>query len=192
MPNEKSDGNLPERLLVGSSSAAGELDQRYRGRLCSLVERELGQRFRRRLDPEDVVQSTLRSFFQGVKKGEFRIDHSAALWRLLEEMTLIRVQRRIEKETAARRNPNAEAYDQTQIMRGTEPTPAEAAMVADLIEANLAGLNSPYPEILRLRLEGHTESQIAQTLRCGRQAVHYRLERIRERMNELLRDDSIS
>jgi len=186
MPSVNSAGDLPQRLLAGTPSAAGELDQRYRRKLCSLVERELGQRLRRRLDAEDVVQSTLRSFFQGVKEGEFRIDHSAELWRLLEEMTMIRVRRRVEKEMAGKRRPTAETYDQTAIMLGKEPTPAEAAMAADLIEAALAGLESPYPEVLRLRLQGCTEVQIAAELHCGRQAVHYKLERIRQRINEVL------
>jgi len=74
-------------------------------------------------------------------------------------------------------------------MRATEPTPEEAAMAADLIEASLSGLDSPYPEILCLRLEGHTEGEIAQCLGCGRQAVHYKLERIGQRIDGLLRED---
>ena len=50
---ESGDG-FTTRVNRNSESAAAELDGRYRQRLCALVAREMGQRFRAREDPEDV------------------------------------------------------------------------------------------------------------------------------------------
>ena len=75
---ESGDG-FTARINRNSESAAAELDHRYRQRLCALVAREMGERFRAREDPEDVVQSALRSFFRGAARQRFQIDHSGML-----------------------------------------------------------------------------------------------------------------
>ena len=62
--------------------------------------------------------------------------------------------------------------------------------IAEIVEIVLEGLDSPYPEILQLRLQGHTETQIADRLNCGREAVRYKLKRIRQRLAKMLGQDS--
>ncbi|MGA7698057.1 MAG: LuxR family transcriptional regulator, partial [Thermoguttaceae bacterium] len=78
---------IVSRLQAVTDSMAADMDDRYRQRLCQLVEREMNRRFRRREDPEDVVQSAFRTFYRRNAQGEFRIDFSTDLWRLLETIT---------------------------------------------------------------------------------------------------------
>jgi RNA polymerase sigma factor (sigma-70 family) len=190
MSDSTPEKSFHERLVAGTDSAASELDHRYRERLCALVAREMDRRFIRREDPEDVVQSALRSFFRGIDEGRFRVDHSGALWALLETIAIHKLLKHKEKEAASKRTPIKEEYPDVRQLLGREPTPADAAVVADLIEKIIEGLDSPYPEILRMRLEGWKEKQIADELACGRQAVHYKLGRLRERLNRLVGDES--
>ncbi len=140
------------------------MDDLYRGRLCQLVEREMNRRFRRREDPEDVVQSAFRTFYRRSAQGEFRIDTSTDLWRLLETITRHKLLKHVEKLGTAKRNPRREEYPERDDLPGCAPTPAEAAIAADLIENALAGLDASYVSIFNLRLQKHTEEEMAAKL----------------------------
>ena len=87
-----------------------ELDEQYRARLCRLVEREMNRRFRRKEDPEDVVQSAFRTFYRRNAQGEFHIDSSVDLWRLLETITRHKILKHVEKLGAGKRDPKREEY----------------------------------------------------------------------------------
>ena len=83
MTDSPHEEGIAARLNAGANSAAFELDERYRTQLCRLVEREMDRRLRRKEDPEDVVQTAFRTFYRRNAKGEFHIDSSVDLWRLL-------------------------------------------------------------------------------------------------------------
>ena len=55
----------------------------------------------------------------------------------------------------------------------------------NLIEQVLEGLQPPDPEIFRLRLQGCTRSEIAQTVDCSDGVVKAKLDRIRDRLLRL-------
>ena len=218
MPDLNSEKAFHERVLAGSESAAGQLDSRFRRRLCALVEREMNQRSRRREDPEDIVQSVFRTFFRRAAKGEFQVEHSGALWKLLQQITRRKILKHAEYHHREKRSPEREQYEMDDLLAVKPPDAREARLLGDVLEAVLArleppepevlrlqlygytiaeivdivleGLESPYPEILQLRLQGHTETQIADRLGCGREAVRYKLKRIRQRLAKMLGQDS--
>lgn len=64
-----------------------EVVERYTLRLLELARRQLPERVRRRVDPEDVVQSVYRSFFRRLNDGQFNFDDSHDIWRLLAAIT---------------------------------------------------------------------------------------------------------
>jgi RNA polymerase sigma-70 factor, ECF subfamily len=181
------------RLNEGHPSAAEELDHRYRERLCILVERELGSRFSARIDVEDPVQSALASFCRGIKERRFHIDNSGGLWRLLEKVTRNKVRKMARHHDTAGRAPGRE----TEISAlgdqcwSREPTPEDAALAADLVEQVLQGLDPPDPEIFRMRLEGHSRSEIANHFGLTDGSVRCRIDRLRERLQRLLGEDGL-
>jgi DNA-directed RNA polymerase specialized sigma24 family protein len=69
-------------------------------------------------------------------------------------------------------------------------TPEDAAVVTDLIEKGLEGLDPSYADIFPLRLAGCTHIEIAQKLGWGPEAVKFKLTRIRERLRGLAIRDS--
>lgn len=204
---------LPQRVLAGTESAAGELNRLFRQRLCALVRQELNARYRSREDPEDLIQSVFRTFFRRASLGEFHFEHDGALWSVLQRITRRKILKRAEYHGAQARDVSKEERF-AEFVADKEPAAAQARMlgdalecalkgleplepeifrlqlhgytIAEIIDAILAGLESPYPEILQLRLQGHTESQIAASLGCGRAAVRYRLKRICERLQFML------
>jgi RNA polymerase sigma-70 factor (ECF subfamily) len=176
MPSEFRDGSPLD------GSAARELDDQYRDRLCRLVEREMNRRFRRREDPEDVVQSAFRTFYRRNARGEFRIDSSADLWRLLATIARHKMLKHVERLGTAKRDPKREEYPEGDDVPGRTPTPEQAAIAADLIEKTVDGLDEGYVAVFHLRLQGHTEEEIAAKMDCTRATVRTRLGRIRERL----------
>jgi RNA polymerase sigma-70 factor (ECF subfamily) len=173
------------RLDTATESAAADIDEQYRARLCLLVQREMNRRYRRKEDPEDVVQSAFRTFFRRKAKGEFHIDGSGDLWRLLATITRRKLLKHVEKLGSGKRNPQREECVEADELRGRDPTPEEAAIVTDLIEAALAGRNETYAAVLHLRLKNCTEEEIAATLGYSRHSVRSKLNAIRQRLQSL-------
>src|ERR1051326_1884519 len=75
------------RFLARTPGFEQEFVQRYTQRLLGLAREHLPQRIRRRMDPEDVVQSVYRSFFQRLEGGQFVFEESNDVWRMLAGMT---------------------------------------------------------------------------------------------------------
>src|SRR5262245_39837876 len=79
------------RMQSGDSGFEREVMDRYTQRLLELARRKLPERLRRRVDPEDVLQSVYRSFFQRLNDGQFVFHESLDVWRLLAAMTFRKV-----------------------------------------------------------------------------------------------------
>ena len=108
MPKPGSDKSLFRGFNAGTDSGAEMLDQQYRAKLCALVEREMDHRLRQREDPEDVVQSVLRTVIRRAAKGEFHIDGGGQLWRLLATITRRKMLKHVTKIKAKKRSPEKE------------------------------------------------------------------------------------
>jgi RNA polymerase sigma-70 factor, ECF subfamily len=86
-PND-SFAELGSRLRTGDQGAASEVFRRFAGRLIAPTRTELDARLRRKMDPEDVVQSVYRSFFTRYSAGQFDLATWESLWGLLAVITV--------------------------------------------------------------------------------------------------------
>ena len=207
---------LHERAAAGTESVAWELDHQFRDRLCGMVDREMNEIYKRRQDPEDVVQSVFLSFYRRAANGEYRFEHTGALWNLLKRIARNKIIKRRDKDRAAKRDITREADVEEARLPAQPFTVAQAHLfgealeaalkgmcspapeifqlqlygytVAEVIEKVLGGLASPYPEILAKRLQGKSEREIAEEIGSTREAVRYKLNRIRERLSQMLGD----
>src|SRR5262245_39399361 len=140
MSAEDSFHALRAGLLAGDPEAAARLFARYAGRLLALARTRLGPRLRPRVDPEDVVQSSFRSFFHHCAAGDFDLPDPGHLWGLLALFTLRKCHRQVDHHQAARRDVRREAADGPAADApaapsvGREPTPEEAALLAEPVE----------------------------------------------------------
>jgi RNA polymerase sigma-70 factor (ECF subfamily) len=198
MPQDESHnvtaGALLERCRSGDQAAAGEIHRRYAQGLLALAQSQLAKGLRRRVDPEDIVQSAFRTFFRRARSGEFTVDHSGSLWHLLVRIILNKVRKEAERHRAAKRNVQLERYGLDEALDpgavAHDPTPAEAAALADVLEVVLAGLEASEVEILRLRLQGHSPSDIGDRVGCTRWTVRRVLDRVGLRLEKALLADS--
>jgi RNA polymerase sigma-70 factor (ECF subfamily) len=178
---------LVERLRDGDPQAAEEMFARYAQRLTALAEQHLSRKLASRLDGADVVQSVFRTFFRRSAAGEFRIDSSAELWRLLVLITLQKARAYGRHHRARVRDVAAEAPGGGAALLAEalthEPGPEEAAALVDQIEGLLRGLPGLYCDLLQLRLEGHSVSDTATRLGVSRRTVHRALYLLQQRLS---------
>src|SRR5262245_57321577 len=88
--------DLMARLTAGDDEAAAAVFQRYAQRLIALAHSRLDEAARHKEDPEDVVQSVLRSFFTRHRGGQFHLADWDGLWSMLALITVRKCVNRIE------------------------------------------------------------------------------------------------
>ena len=177
--------DLLRRWQSGDEEAANQLFQIYSSKLTGLAGKHLSDRLARRADSEDVIQSVMRTFFNRSARGEFNINNSGELWRLLVTITLAKVRDLARRHTAAKRDVQAEVGGGSDWMLESlagEPGPVEAAALVDQIETILRGLPDAHGEILALALAGYSRTEVAEKMKVSRQTVYRVLTLLRERL----------
>jgi RNA polymerase sigma-70 factor (ECF subfamily) len=178
---------LGDGLTRSDPAAAEAVFARYAQRLASLADQHLSHKLAARLDGEDVVQSVFRTFFRRSAAGEFQIDCSAQLWRLLVTITMRKVRAKARYHTAGVRTAMAEANAGTTGRPeavAAEPGPDAAAALVDEIEVLLRGLPTLHCQVLEGRLRGESVSEIADRLGITRQSVYRVLNVLQMRLIE--------
>ncbi|HAY80872.1 MAG TPA: hypothetical protein DCY79_13780 [Planctomycetaceae bacterium] len=160
---EPTSQELVEQFAAGDGDAADAIFDRYVERLVALARTRIGGKLRRRLDPEDVVQSAYRSFFLHARKGEYWVEHTGGLWRLLARVTLNKLYGQIEKQTAAKRSIHQEAANATHLAEIATRDPSIAEMVAatEQLTRIMRGLTEDERGVLTLTLQGQGPAEIA-------------------------------
>ncbi len=188
---------LLSRFRNGKSLAADEIFNRYVRRLIDLTRNRISPKLARRVDPEDIVQSAYRSFFVHARDGDFALQRAGDLWRLLASITLNKLHGQIERNTAQRRSITREE-DATSVGDGQpaehlvaarEPTPIEAAEVAEQLEHVMRRATADERQALELRLQGHTIDEIAESIDRSQRTVRRLLANVRRELELQLNAD---
>jgi DNA-directed RNA polymerase specialized sigma24 family protein len=141
-----------------------QLFQRYAERLIGLARSRLDGRVCAKVDPEDVLQSVFRSFCRGNAECRWDFNNENDLWHLLVSITIRKCNRRLAHFFAARRDVRreVESADAERGVADLEPTPDEAAMLADAAETVMNRLGSPIKRrIFELSLQGYSIGEIS-------------------------------
>lgn len=165
-----------ERVVKQAPGFEREVVERYTRRLIELAGRKLPKPLHRRVDPEDVVQSVYRSFFQRLNDGRFRFDDSQDLWRLLAAMTFrkacnarkfhLRDRRDARREQSLTPPEGSAAGDAV-----AEPKDEDLTLLLGCLEELLHGLPDRCRDIVTLRLQGYTIEEIAQKVKRSQRTV---------------------
>jgi RNA polymerase sigma-70 factor (ECF subfamily) len=180
------------RLHSRDDAAAQELFRRFAHQLIALALRHLDTGLRRKVDPEDVVQSAYKSFFVRYGEGNLDLVNWNSLWGLLALITVRKCAERAAYHRAERRDASREVSaplgDEAALWLeplGREPTPLEAAVLNETVEQLFAGLDEDERPILELSLQGYTTREISErlgraerTVRLLREGIRHRLERM--------------
>lgn len=187
MSEEASFDNLMVRLRAGDEEAAAQVFHRFANRLIGLARRRLDPVVRRKIDPEDVLQSVFRSFFHRQAEGQFELSDWNSLWSMLVVLTIRKCGRRVGYFHAARRDvhrevvptagPDDSAGSWETIAR--EPSPEEAAALAELVAELMRRLDERERVVLTLSLQGWSVAEISGQIGRTERTVQRILDRIR-------------
>jgi RNA polymerase sigma-70 factor (ECF subfamily) len=190
--------DLMARLRAGderAEAAAAEIFNRFAGRLIGLAARHLDERLRQKVGPEDVMQSVLKSFFVRQAAGQYDLADWDGLWSMLVVITLRKCGHKAEHFRAACRDVGREqaladedsARSWEAVSR--EPTPSQAALLAEAVRQALAALEDERERtVLELSLHGLSVPEISAQVGRSERTVQRVLTRVRKRL-ERLRDE---
>ena len=190
--------NLVAHWRRGDEQAAAALFQRYANRLIALARSRLSGKLAGRIDPEDVVQSVYRSFFAEARAGRYELERVGDLWRLLVAITLHKLNDQVKRNSSGKRSVNRERtfggedslFGLQAHLRAREPSPVEAAALADAVEQIMQGLEPAERSMVVLRLQGYNIFEIAAETPCGERTVYRVLKRVRQQLEKGYRDST--
>jgi RNA polymerase sigma-70 factor (ECF subfamily) len=181
------DESLVRRLRAGSVTAADRLYARYVSRLRALARAKLSADLAGRVDPDDIVQSVFRRFFQHAARDDYDAPAGEDLWDLLLVITLNRVRSEQAYQRAAKRdvrrtvNPGRQAdgewEDPLAAVADRDESAADALRL--VIAEAMEKLPADHQRAVELRMEGYEVADIARTLARSKRTVERLLQEAR-------------
>ena len=184
------------KLRQRDDDAATEVYKRFAQRLIMLAHSHLDRRIRQRVDPEDVVQSVMKSVFLRLSDGQFVLGGWDSMWGLLTRITFHKCCKWVEYYHAqARRvdrevSPPAKSEDSNAAWQflDREPTPPEVACLTETVDRVLKGLDEREQQVVVLSLQGEKVSDVSQQLGCTESKVYRVLRLVRQRLERMKED----
>ncbi len=189
---DRSFDDLMTRLRAGDDDAAAEVFRRFTHRLIGLARSRLDHLLRGKLDPEDILQSVYRTFFRRHARDAYDLGSWDSLWGMLTVITVRKCDYRRKFFRAARRDIGREVAPSPAAAPpgglealARDPTPSEAARLAETVELLMKELSGREREMLALGLEGRDVPEISARVGRSERTVQRVLKRVRERLEQM-------
>lgn len=185
MSEDTSFRDLIRRVRAGDAGAAAELVRRYEPIIRLVVRRRLKDpALRRVLDSLDVCQSVLASFFGRAALGQYDLDSSDDLLKLLATMARNKVVNQVQKQRAARRDYRRSGHDSQGLAEVADRGPGPSQVVAnrDLLQQLRDRLSAEERQLADRRAEGQSWEEIAKAVGSPPDAVRMKLRRALDRV----------
>ncbi len=188
-----------DQLRQGDDLAARDLWNHFFQRLHELARHKLRLTTRPVYSEEDAAQSAFNSVCVGIVAGRFPDLHDRdSLWRLMLVITAQKVANRHRHDQRHRRDVRRNVSDSiftenkqnlgvhVMAVISREPTPEFAAEFVDICEQLFRTLEDPKLHgIAALKIEGFTDREISERLKCSLRTVQRRLTIIRRHWERL-------
>ena len=184
MTNEFDYSDEPDKVLLehlgdGNQQAATEVFERYSSRLLATSKLRLSKLLQSRVDPEDIVQSTFKSFFRRASGGGYMAPESGDLFNLLIVIAMRKINAKAHYHQSASRDvrkTQAENTEQLAVNRDDQGL-KELYLTLDDIFSHL---NSVQRSIVTLRLEGYSVNEISDKSNRSKRTVERELQNFRK------------
>ncbi|MFK7767545.1 MAG: RNA polymerase sigma factor [Mariniblastus sp.] len=171
---------------IGNSDAEATLHREFVDRLVRLTSKRINQRFRAKIDADEIVQSVFASFFRRNAEGEFQVENWNDLWALLVTITLRKCSTKISSFMTAKRDvsleqPVARAPGESTFSAvASEPSPLEIATFNESLDQLFDLLTPLQQEIVTMRLKGYSNVEISQRIGRTERTVYRSLDKVRD------------
>ena len=178
-------------LRAGDREIIGRFFREYGPSLERLAEKNLPPGMRRRIGPEDIVQSACRTFFRRAQGGEFQLEESENIWRLLCAITLTKVREQARFHSRQKRSLAHEVQVDPGGSGGSAAgfdaiaggvSPPSAAAFAEQFQRIMASLDSEEQRVVDLKLQDFTNEDVAEQLQCSERTVRRIVKRLQSAM----------
>ncbi len=181
-------------------AAAQKLWNHFVVRLNELSRKKLRFETRRVYDEEDATLSAFNSVLVGIGAGRFPdLGDRGSMWRLLVVIASRKLAHRKRYDRQLRRDVRRNACELISYrpasdaasfgmagIESPEPTAEFTAQFEESYNLLFDGLGDPaLQQVVTLRMDGHTDSEIAAKLNCSRRTVQRRLEVVRRQWEAL-------
>ena len=175
-------------LADGDPETVQQFWTEYGDPMRRVAERQLADRIKTRVDADDIVQSACRTFFRRIGQGEFELNGSESLWRLLLTITLNKARMQARFHTRDRRSIGREqAIPENGAFQPSERVSfLDSVDFGDLLEHVMSHLDEEQQQILTMTLDGKPQSEIARALGCSERTVRRMRGRIQNQLRGVL------
>lgn len=179
-------------LAEGKPTAVEQFWQRYGESLQRVAERQIASWLRRRVDPEDVVQSACRTFFRRASEGNFSFESKDDLWKLLLTITLNKVRMQARFHSRKRRSISKEQTmpEEANLQPAEWDHAIEQVEMQDMLQVAFADKDDERKRVLEMWLECRTQNEIAKVIGCSERTVRRIQDRIRKDLGSFLQEES--
>jgi hypothetical protein len=184
---------LIRRVRAGDEAAAAEVVHRYQRALLREIRLRLRDpRLRRALDSGDICQSVLASFFRRLASGQYNVQKSGHLFKLLVAMARNKLASQARHSYVARRDPEALRAGLTgsEHLAAPDPNPSQAVADQDFCGALLAALSAEERQLADRRTSHEEWAAIAADLGGSPEHLRKKLARALHRAARRLTGDS--
>ncbi|MFL5341596.1 MAG: RNA polymerase sigma factor [Gemmataceae bacterium] len=180
----RTDHLLLQQCRTGDQDAARALYRRYAGRLRALVVAQCGSELQARFDPDDIVQSVFRTFFQGVKESGYDVPEDQELWGLLFVMALHKVRNQASYHRAAKRDVGVTLGGESLAGQVFASDESSLRFLEMLIDDELRDYPPVNRQVVRMRIEGYDVPEIVRTTGRSRRTVERVLQEFRKQLSD--------
>jgi RNA polymerase sigma-70 factor (ECF subfamily) len=182
-----SDGSLLRRLVEGDQAAAAEVFQRHATELLTAARKRISIVLNSRVDADDIVQSTFKSFFRRANRGGYAAPRAGDLFNLLIVIAMRKINTKADYHQADCRDVRRTHADELGQLAnpkiGHDQALHELCLTIEEIMANYTAVQKL---IVTLRLEGHSIQEIANRCDRSKRTVERELQAFRLRICEEL------
>lgn len=185
--NRHTDHSLVRYIRDGDENAAAEIYTRYARRLRIAVADRVSPEYAVRFDPEDILQSVFRIFYEGVRSRMYDVPREGEMWGLLFVLAV----NKLRDQTAFHRAEKRNVYRTAGLPLGG----AEAVFSSDeetatflrlIVEEYLGSLPESDRDVVALRMTGHEVAEISSQTRRARRTVERILQKSRDQLARIL------
>jgi len=182
------------QLAEGDEDVATEFWNLFGSRIRALADKNLTGNLHRRVEPDDIANSACRTFLRRAKSGHFDLPDSESLWRLMCVITLAKTsayaryhfaqKRGIQRERSIHAGDGTARRPIVELVASKSPTPEEIVDFRDQFLHLMTSFDAESQQIVQLKLEQHTNANIAEQMGCAERTVRRKIKRVQATLED--------